>query len=388
MVRTVQTVYDAAASPQDVRPVAARGTGPRRKQTRAGEEGTGLSRTTLVPTTVAATSRARHALVAWLALVALLVLALAAPVAAQEETTAPPVNKAQTFTEGKDASDKQEQLVQGSGQRAENGTQEDDERAAGPLEGQTADITADSIGPIAVAGCEAVAGEIVSITIADADGTRQAFADDEDTVFQLGQQGITIAAEDGSELIFKEGSGSVVRSEGITCGDAAGSPPPNNGRQQNQEGGSCANPKEVAAIGPTTDNSVTPFTTTGRTFRVSYTVSGIDPDELEAVEIDIEGRFGLVDFATVEEDGSDSFVVTEEAGSYELVVNVSPQNSAEYTVTVEDCAGVDSSGNGDNIVNVPDDDLPNTGGVPLLALAVLGLVSAAAGLSVIREGRR
>ena len=35
-----------------------------------------------------------------------------------------------------------------------------------------------------------------------------------------------------------------------------------------------------------------------------------------------------------------------------------------------------------------DENLPNTGGVPLLALAVFGLVSAAAGLSVIREGRR
>ena len=35
-----------------------------------------------------------------------------------------------------------------------------------------------------------------------------------------------------------------------------------------------------------------------------------------------------------------------------------------------------------------DEDLPDTGGLSLLAVAVLGLVSAAAGLSVIREGRR
>jgi hypothetical protein len=35
-----------------------------------------------------------------------------------------------------------------------------------------------------------------------------------------------------------------------------------------------------------------------------------------------------------------------------------------------------------------DDDLPDTGGLSLLALAVLGVVSAAAGLSVIRGGRR
>jgi hypothetical protein len=35
-----------------------------------------------------------------------------------------------------------------------------------------------------------------------------------------------------------------------------------------------------------------------------------------------------------------------------------------------------------------DEDLPDTGGLPLLAVAVLGFVSAAAGLSVIRGGRR
>ena len=40
------------------------------------------------------------------------------------------------------------------------------------------------------------------------------------------------------------------------------------------------------------------------------------------------------------------------------------------------------------IVNNPGGDLPDTGGVSLLALAVLGVVSAAAGLSVIRGSRR
>jgi hypothetical protein len=34
------------------------------------------------------------------------------------------------------------------------------------------------------------------------------------------------------------------------------------------------------------------------------------------------------------------------------------------------------------------EDLPDTGGPPLLALAALGVVPAAAGMSVIRGGRR
>ena len=37
---------------------------------------------------------------------------------------------------------------------------------------------------------------------------------------------------------------------------------------------------------------------------------------------------------------------------------------------------------------VADEDLPDTGGLSLLALAVVGVVSAAAGLSVIRGRRR
>lgn len=34
--------------------------------------------------------------------------------------------------------------------------------------------------------------------------------------------------------------------------------------------GSCANPTELAAVGPTPENTVSPFRTTGRAFLVSY----------------------------------------------------------------------------------------------------------------------
>jgi len=263
--------------------------------------------------------------------------------------------------------------------------------AQDPLADQTAEIAADSIGPIAVAGCEAAAGETASITVADADGTEQTFTDGAGgVVFRFGAQGITIAAQGGGDLNpaqgFDVGTGSVAGSEGITCAAAAGSRA-NDGQQQ---GGACANAEEVASVGPTTDNSVTPFETTGRTFRVSYTVSGIDPRDADTVEIDIEDRFGLVDFAIVDEDGSDSFIVTEQAGSFELVVNVRPQNSAEYTVTVEDCGGTGDGPAGDqyddgdvddpdDVVGGPKDDkpLPKTGGAPvLLGAAALALASA------------
>ena len=71
---------------------------------------------------------------------------------------------------------------------------------------------------------------------------------------------------------------------------------------------------------------------------------------------------------------------------------------AEYTVTVEDCtSGVGDDGNSDdqygqdveinNIINIPEKDLPKTGGPPLLG--VLFVVVAGTGLltAVVRRKR-
>jgi hypothetical protein len=95
----------------------------------------------------------------------------------------------------------------------------------------------------------------------------------------------------------------------------------------------------VLTVGPTTENTRTPFTTTGSVFRVSYDVAFNDPGGFSSAGIDIEGRFGLVDFVILNEDANNSFIVTEGAGSYDLVVEIDPPNAATYTVTVEDCSG-------------------------------------------------
>jgi len=69
-------------------------------------------------------------------------------------------------------------------------------------------------------------------------------------------------------------------------------------------------------------------------------VAFYDPEAFNNhADIDIESRFGLVAFADVSEDEMNSYIVTERAGSYELVVNIDPPNGATYTVTVEDCGG-------------------------------------------------
>ena len=101
--------------------------------------------------------------------------------------------------------------------------------------------------------------------------------------------------------------------------------------------GSCTNPVELVSVGPTTDNIVVPFESTGRTFRVSYTVEFVDPEDFNNLNINIEGEFGLVAYENIFESGSDSYIVTEGPESYDLVVDVEPANGATYTVTIEDC---------------------------------------------------
>jgi hypothetical protein len=163
--------------------------------------------------------------------------------------------------------------------------------------------------------------------------------------------------------------------------------------QDVQQDGSCPNPTEVAKVETTSDNTRTPFKISGETFRVSYDVTFEDPDGFNLVEIDIEDRFGLVAFENVGENGSDSFIVTEGPGSFELVVNVTPNNGATYTVTVEDCAGEDSSTPGETTDpegvekgTIPKQPLPPTGGLPLMGLVVLGLALVGVGSSIVRAG--
>jgi hypothetical protein len=168
----------------------------------------------------------------------------------------------------------------------------------------------------------------------------------------------------------------------------------------------------VLSVGPTTENTRTPFTTTGNVFRVSYDVAFNDPEAFNAADIDIEDRFGLVDFVNLSEDETNSFIVTEGAGSYDLVVQIDPPNGATYTVTVEDCRGTttgttdttgasttgsatngDSTSTRDGVIRdtiVEGRDLPNTGGLSVLVsvAALLALLISGAGIGLLFVLRR
>ena len=111
-----------------------------------------------------------------------------------------------------------------------------------------------------------------------------------------------------------------------------------------QSSGACQNPQVVRTVGPATENTKTPFTTTGNVFRVSYEVAFKDPEALNHAGIDIETPSGgLVKYANLSEDETNSYIVTEGAGSYNLVVKIGPPNGATYTVTVEDCVGSETT---------------------------------------------
>ncbi len=298
-----------------------------------------MRRMILVPTTVAATLRARHMLVA-MSLAALLVLALtlAAPVAAQEETTAQTANGTQAASKGKDASGQRERSVQGRGQQAEDSAEEagrqDDERAADtPQEADAliieddSDVTVDRI-EIAAADCEVDKGAVVTVddesrdsasfTNAPDDGTRD--GDEVEATLRPGF-GATDSNEDGT----------VTSSTGVTCGRDAGA-------------------ADADADDDDTDDGT----------------SAKDAEDLQELSCD-----ELLVLFRAESSSGQQY---EDAAAFtDSAVRAQVEVCLEREI-VEGTAA--------------DENLPDTGGLSLPVLAVLGVVSAAAGLSVIRGGQR
>ena len=317
----------------------------------------------------------------------------------QEGAAQPKDTAAETTTKNKNtvaqyrdtSSDEPKQSVQQSSQQAQADPDEDGSeattRAATTPQGQPAQIT-ESTGDtivdqitVAVAGCEVDPDAFV--VVEDDDGTRVRLtngqnvtitADNTLTIVGNGADGsFTDLSPNGGDQQFGTESetvtGEVLRSSGITCdrdngggNGGGGNSGGNTSGGAGQGGGSCSNAKEVGAVGPTTDNTRTAFTVSGQTFRISYEVDFLGQNDFASVEIDIEDRFGLVDFETIDSSGKGNFIVTEGAGTYDLVVNVEPSKIARYSVTVEDCRKT-------GVLNAPGGNLPPTGGLSLSVLA-------------------
>lgn len=169
----------------------------------------------------------------------------------------------------------------------------------------------------------------------------------------------------------------------------------------------CPGAEVVEEVGPTTDNATNSFEATGDTLRVTYQVQFVEGNPFASLDIDIEDRFGFVEGESFDESGTDSFiVVTDGPESFDLITELDPANSGEYTVVVEDCVGEQQNSNDgddgseDNDANdediddgdvisdsVPDKDLPETGGVPLLGVAFFMFAGAGLLTAVVRRRR-
>jgi hypothetical protein len=170
-----------------------------------------------------------------------------------------------------------------------------------------------------------------------------------------------------------------------------------------QENAGCPGAVELGSIPPAgeppTDErlEIGPFPVTGESFRLTYETSDADQSGLPLFDVTV------LDAAGKEVGGqviSDEGVVTEtvRAGPGRFTI-MAVSDDLKYRITVEDCTGggqpapTNSGDQYDNGTDNPDDviddtisdqPLPNTGGVPLLGLAVVGCIFIFGALAVLR----
>lgn len=145
--------------------------------------------------------------------------------------------------------------------------------------------------------------------------------------------------------------------------------------------------------------STAPFAITGERFRVNVTVlAGAQQDDRVSVDVinNANDNFAAIGIAK-NGPGTESSIVNE--GPEEFFLDITAFDT-DYVVTVEDC--VDANGAVTNppannpgdttdpadVVDgtTPDKPLPDTGGLPLAGLVVIGLALVGIGGSIVRAG--
>lgn len=238
---------------------------------------------------------------------------------------------------------------------------EDGSRAATDPGGETARITESTtdtdeiVDRLVVPATDCEVGTDASVLVEDSDGTQVRLTNGENVTITADADAVTIEgtaaggnlrginASGGDESQFgREGEtveGEIVNSTGITCGRDA------------------TTGTGVTDTG-TTDTDTTDTDTTDDTARTADDLQDLSCEEL------------LAQFRA----GSGSAA---QYGDAVALADADVQARIEVCLEQEVVEGTAAG-----------EDLPDTGGVSLLGLAVLGIVSAAAGLSVIRGGRR
>ena len=276
-----------------------------------------------------------------------------------------------------------------------------------PANGVDTGNTNDPPDVVVVATDDCTVSPGASITLEDGDGTQGTFTD--------GERGITITAPDGSPRIEgpsgdfvgnhatfptsdtafdTDGDYTVVSSTGVTCSGGGATQDDTTPAKDQYSQGECANPRALASLGPEDSDDKADFETTTDRFRVTYEVDfhSDRPFDFRDFEVDITDRFGLVEFDSAHRDTSKSFIVIADPGRYSVETDVTPNNGATYTVTVAECPATPTPpeqpvNNSKGVIpGTGVKKIPPTGGLPLLTVGVLALLSAAvvAGRGVLR----
>jgi hypothetical protein len=173
----------------------------------------------------------------------------------------------------------------------------------------------------------------------------------------------------------------------------------------------CPGAVMVGTVGPTDDDLIIgPFRITGEKFRLTYETTDADESGLPFFDVTVldEARDeigGMVIF----EAGIEREIIIAGPGNFTLEARA---EDLKYTIIAEDCAGGDNpeppgppvptdpvpEEQYESDVDPPNEDviddtisdkpLPDTGGVPLLGLAVFGLICAFAAFTLLRPAMR
>jgi hypothetical protein len=180
----------------------------------------------------------------------------------------------------------------------------------------------------------------------------------------------------------------------------------------------CPGAEVVDVIGPTSDDlRIGPFPITGEKFRLTYETSDLDRSGLPFLDVtvlDAEGN--EVGGQVIFDAGTKQEIVGEGPGNFTIEAR---GDDLKYKITIEDCTGKENPnkppsggssgasspggaqqpgtapgpadqyggdvGNPNDVIGgtISNKPLPNTGGVPLVGLAVFGVICLSAGLALL-----
>ena len=182
---------------------------------------------------------------------------------------------------------------------------------------------------------------------------------------------------------------------------------PEQSAREAQANTECPGAKLLDSVGPTKEDLVTtsPFPITGNSFRLTYEITDTDQSGFPFLDVTVLDQAGKeVDSQVLFDEGVVRKVVRAGPGRFDLQAIA---EDLKYKLTIEDCTGGGNPAGGQNVptnpipedqysrdVDPPDEDviddtisdqpLPNTGGVPLLGLAVFGSIFVFGAFAVLR----